>query len=111
MIAWLSCTWVAWIELGTAADVIERPQHPYTQALVAVAPSTRLRPAGRAAVLNGEVADTSRLPGGCRFHPRCPRARERCADEDVAPRPSGAAGQTAACWYPGVDQPARVPVA
>jgi oligopeptide transport system ATP-binding protein len=116
-LAWSLCDRVAVmylgrvIELGTAADVIERPQHPYTQALVAVAPSTRPRAAGRAAVLDGEVPDTSHLPHGCRFHPRCPRARERCADEDVAPRPSGAAGQTAACWYPGVDQPARVPVA
>ena len=49
------------------------------------------------------MPDASRVPGGCRFHPRCPRARERCADEDVALRPGGAAGQTAACWYPGVE--------
>jgi oligopeptide/dipeptide ABC transporter ATP-binding protein len=106
-LAWALCDRIAVmylgrvIELGNAADVLERPQHPYTQALIAVAPSTRPRPSGRAAILSGEVPDATRLPSGCRFHPRCPRARERCADEDVALRPTGAAGQTAACWYPG----------
>ena len=104
-LAWALCDRVAVmylgriVELGTAADVLERPQHPYTQALIAVAPSTRTRP--RAAILSGELPDASQLPSGCRFHPRCPRARERCSAVDVALRPSGAAGQTAACWYPG----------
>ena len=107
-LAWALCDRIAVmylgrvVELGTAADVLERPQHPYTQALVAVAPSTHPRLDGRrAAILSGEAPDASRVPSGCRFHPRCPRARERCADEDVGLRPSGAAGQTAACWYPG----------
>ncbi|HET6171067.1 MAG TPA: ABC transporter ATP-binding protein [Gaiellales bacterium] len=110
-LAWALCDRVAVmylgrvIELGSAADVLERPQHPYTQALIAVAPSTRPRLAGRASILEGEVPDATRLPSGCRFHPRCPRARERCADEDVGPRPTGAAGQTAACWYPGIESP------
>jgi len=108
-LAWALCDRVAVmylgrvIEIGQASDVLERPQHPYTQALIAVAPSTRPRAPGQAAVLEGEVPDASRLPSGCRFHPRCPRARERCADEDVALRPSGAPGQTAACWYPGFE--------
>jgi peptide/nickel transport system ATP-binding protein len=106
-LAWALCDRVAVmylgriVELGRAADVLERPQHPYTQALIAVAPSTRPRQAVRSAILSGEVPDASQLPSGCRFHPRCPRARERCSVEDVALRPSGAAGQTAACWYPG----------
>jgi oligopeptide/dipeptide ABC transporter ATP-binding protein len=108
-LAWALCDRVAVmylgrvIEIGNAADVLERPQHPYTQALISVAPSTRPRLTGRAAILPGEVPDASHLPGGCRFHPRCPRARERCADEDVALRPCGAPGQTAACWYPGIE--------
>ena len=106
-LAWSLCDRVAVmylgrvVELGSAADVLERPQHPYTQALIAVAPSTRPRPGGRAAILEGEVPDASRLPGGCRFHPRCPRARERCAEEDVAPRPSGAAGSDRGVLVPG----------
>jgi oligopeptide/dipeptide ABC transporter ATP-binding protein len=106
-LAWSLCDRVAVmylgrvVEIGTAADVLERPQHPYTQALIAVAPSTRPRSNGRAAILTGEVPDASQVPTGCRFHPRCPRARERCAETEVALRPSGAPGQTAACWYPG----------
>jgi oligopeptide/dipeptide ABC transporter ATP-binding protein len=106
-LAWALCDRVAImylgrvVEIGNAADVLERPQHPYTQALIAAAPSTRPRPARRAPLLDGDVPDAARLPGGCRFHPRCPRARERCAVEDVGLRPAGAPGQTAACWYPG----------
>ena len=65
---------------------------------------TRPRPPGRAAMLKGEVPDAAQVPSGCRFHPRCPRARERCSFEDVPLRPSGAAGQTAACWYPGPEE-------
>jgi peptide/nickel transport system ATP-binding protein len=109
-LAWALCDRVAVmylgriVELGSAADVLERPQHPYTQALIAVAPSTRPRLGGRSAILSSEVPDASRLPGGCRFHPRCPRARDRCSVEDVPLRPSGAAGQTAACWYPGPEE-------
>jgi oligopeptide/dipeptide ABC transporter ATP-binding protein len=106
-LAWAVCDRVAVmylgrvVELGSAADVLERPQHPYTRALVAVAASTRPRSAGRGGILAGDSPDAAHVPGGCRFHPRCPRARERCADEDLGLRPSGAAGQTAACWYPG----------
>jgi peptide/nickel transport system ATP-binding protein len=110
-LAWALCDRVAImylgrvIEIGSAADVLERPQHPYTQALIAVAPSTRPRVASRAAILDGELPDASRIPSGCRFHPRCPRARERCGEDDVGLRPTGAPGQTAACWYPGSESP------
>ncbi len=106
-LAWTLCDRVAVmylgriVELGTAADVLERPQHPYTQALLAVAPTTRPRPDGDRPILAGDAPAATQVPGGCRFHPRCARARERCAEEDVGLRPSGAAGQTAACWYPG----------
>ena len=109
-LAWVLCDRVAVmylgrvVELGNAADVLERPQHPYTQALIAASPSTRPKPSGERALLAGETPDPSHVPGGCRFHPRCPRARERCADEDVGLRPTGAAGQTAACWYPGEEE-------
>ena len=109
-LAWALCDRIAVlyrgrvVELGQAADVLERPQHPYTQALVALSPSTRPRPARRAGILPGDEADAAPVPGGCRFHPRCPRARERCAEEDVGLRPTGAAGQTAACWYPGSEE-------
>ncbi|HEX2025476.1 MAG TPA: ABC transporter ATP-binding protein [Actinomycetota bacterium] len=59
------------VEVGPAEDVLTRPLHPYTQALLEVAPG----PSGDASerpVLAGEPPDPTRIPPGCRFHPRCP---------------------------------------
>ena len=57
------------VECGTTEEVLEAPQHPYTRALLSVVPDIeRLEPV----VLKGEVPDPTRIPGGCRFHPRCP---------------------------------------
>jgi len=57
------------VEIGTTEDVLERPQHPYTRALLSVVPEiTHVEPV----VLAGEPPDPTRIPGGCRFHPRCP---------------------------------------
>ncbi len=57
------------VECGTTEEVLESPRHPYTRALLSVVPEIeRLEPV----VLKGEVPDPTRIPGGCRFHPRCP---------------------------------------
>ncbi len=57
------------VESGPTEEVLARPQHPYTQALLSVVPETeKLEPV----VLKGEIPDPTRIPGGCRFHPRCP---------------------------------------
>jgi oligopeptide/dipeptide ABC transporter ATP-binding protein len=83
------------VERGSAVDVIERPQHPYTQALVAAVPvpsaHARLREP-----LSGELPDATNVPTGCRFHPRCPRRFEPCdsVDPSLLATP---AGQLAAC--------------
>ncbi len=68
------------VELGRAADVIERPRHPYTRALVSAIPTpdpdierTRQR-----IVLPGDPPSPINPPSGCSFHPRCPYAREIC---------------------------------
>jgi peptide/nickel transport system ATP-binding protein len=78
------------VELGPTEDVLLRPLHPYTKALLDVVPEAGGidRP-----VLEGEAPDPTRIPAGCRFHPRCPvvatgRAAElgileRCTGEDV----------------------------
>jgi peptide/nickel transport system ATP-binding protein len=56
------------VESGPVADVLLRPRHPYTQALVSVlSDSSGGRPLG------GEPPDPTAIPAGCRFHPRCPR--------------------------------------
>jgi peptide/nickel transport system ATP-binding protein len=70
------------VECGTTEEVLEAPQHPYTQALLSVVPEIeRLEPV----VLKGEIPDPTRIPGGCRFHPRCPALADgRAAAAGVA---------------------------
>ena len=65
------------VECGTTEQVLEAPQHPYTRALLSVVPEIeRIEPV----VLQGEVPDPTRIPGGCRFHPRCPALADGTAD-------------------------------
>ena len=57
------------VECGTTEEILESPQHPYTRALLSIVPEIEhLTPV----VLQGEVPDPTHIPGGCRFHPRCP---------------------------------------
>jgi oligopeptide/dipeptide ABC transporter ATP-binding protein len=92
------------VELGPAEEVLQRPLHPYTKALLDVVPEAGGidRP-----ILTGEPPDPTRMPPGCRFHPRCPvvasgRAaalgiEDRCRGEDLGlfvPDP----GHQAACY-------------
>ncbi len=66
-------------EVGPAEEVVERPLHPYTRALLAAVPVPGgARGAGRRAVLRGEPPSAANPPPGCPFHPRCPLAREVC---------------------------------
>ena len=78
------------VEIGPAEDVLTRPLHPYTQALLEVVPEAGGldRP-----FLTGEPPDPTRIPPGCRFHPRCPElasggaasvgVESRCVGEDL----------------------------
>ena len=72
------------VEEGPAKDVIRDPQHPYTQALLSVVPKPDPRDNKAAQILTGETPDAVKIPTGCRFHPRCPLAEERCTIEDPA---------------------------
>ena len=87
------------VEIG-ARDVIHRePKHPYTQGLLSaipVADPTRRRDR---IVPKGEVASGLEPPTGCRFHPRCPAAFDRCRVERPAPRAVGPAHQAACHLY------------
>jgi len=57
------------VEVGTTEQVLQEPKHPYTRALLSVVPEMdQIEPI----VLVGETPDPSRVPSGCRFHPRCP---------------------------------------
>jgi oligopeptide/dipeptide ABC transporter ATP-binding protein len=63
------------VEIGPAENVLTNPLHPYTRALLEVAPERGGDVAGRR-VLAGEPPDPTRIPPGCRFHPRCPEVAE-----------------------------------
>ena len=85
------------VEVGPTEEVLAAPQHPYTQALLSVVPEIeRIEPV----VLEGETPDPTRIPAGCRFHPRCPALADGEAaaagiEEPAAATPlAGAAGGT-----------------
>ena len=79
------------VEVGAVEDVLLRPQHPYTRALLEAVPSTSGE--GPSAPLGGEPPDPTSIPQGCRFHPRCPlravlpesKARQCLTDVPVLP--------------------------
>jgi peptide/nickel transport system ATP-binding protein len=71
------------VESAPSAEVFERPNHPYTRALLAEIP--RLEATKRAYVpIKGEIPSPLDPPPGCHFHPRCPHSTPRCQAE--APR-------------------------
>ena len=82
-------------ELGGVREVLTQPQHPYTYGLMA---STPLAAQGQRRLhqIPGAMPRLSMMPEGCAFHPRCPRAAERCRSK---PLPS-IDGTRAACWFP-----------
>ena len=89
------------VEQGPARDVVRNPQHPYTRALLSVVPHRDPRQRSTPQILQGETPKPIDVPAaGCRFHPRCPVAEDRCRREDPALRPPAAtvaAGHEAAC--------------
>ncbi|MDT8385927.1 MAG: dipeptide ABC transporter ATP-binding protein [Thiogranum sp.] len=66
------------VEEGDVQDVLENPQHPYTQALLSAVPSVE-RDTGRTVIrLEGDLPSPSSPPAGCHFHPRCRYAMDVC---------------------------------
>ncbi len=69
------------VELAPAADLFRAPQHPYSQALIDAVPIPDPALRHERVPLKGEVSSLIAPPPGCRFHPRCPVAIDRCRDE------------------------------
>jgi peptide/nickel transport system ATP-binding protein len=82
-------------EIGPVADVIHRPQHPYTKGLMGSIPSI-VAEREELAQIEGAMPRLTAIPAGCAFHPRCPHVFERCRRERPELMPAGAT--RAACW-------------
>jgi oligopeptide/dipeptide ABC transporter ATP-binding protein len=99
------------VEIGTSPEVVANPAHPYTRALLEVTGGDD--ELGEGAVLAGETPSASRVPEGCRFHPRCPLYAERgqpevCRTQDPVLCGVGQAAQAerehlVACHFPNTD--------
>lgn len=70
------------VELATREDLFLRPLHPYTLALMSAIPVPNPRLKRQRTILKGDVPSPLNPPKGCRFHPRCPVALEKCSQEE-----------------------------
>jgi peptide/nickel transport system ATP-binding protein len=82
-------------EMGPVADVIHRPQHPYTVGLMGSIPSIG-EDRERLAQIDGAMPRLNAIPRGCAFNPRCPKMMPRCREERPELVPAGQS--LAACW-------------
>lgn len=90
------------VEIGDQSQIFERPQHPYTQALLSAVPSADLDIARQAnpILLPGELPSPANPPSGCNFRTRCWKADERCSEEEPELVPRGGEHESA-CHYSG----------
>ena len=90
----LAVMYAGWlVEVAPIAEIITKPRHPYTRALIAALPSLERR--GALAGIPGLAPLLRDLPPGCAFHPRCPQATDRCRIEK--PMARDIAGAQVAC--------------
>ena len=87
------------VETGEAHALARAPKHPYTEALFSASLPSHPDERRDEVILSGEVPSPLHPPSGCRFHPRCPRAMPRCAEEE--PKLRDVAGSLVACHLYG----------
>ncbi|NDC83136.1 ABC transporter ATP-binding protein [bacterium] len=84
------------VETGTPTQIFKMPKHPYTQALISAIPVPDPDLRQKPKLISGDIPSPANLPAGCRFHPRCPIATDRCRDLE----PELIDG--VACWNSGI---------
>lgn len=82
------------VEIGEADDLYESPKHPYTAGLLESIPRIRNKKIAKLPTIDGMVPDLLKLPAGCAFAQRCPKAQARCRQEDPPLE------QGVACFFP-----------
>jgi oligopeptide/dipeptide ABC transporter ATP-binding protein len=95
------------VESGPSEQMYDHARHPYANALLSAVPlpDPRTMAQRERIVLAGDVPSPINPPQACRFHPRCPKAQPRCAEEEPAliPRLADPPDHTAACHFPVSD--------
>ncbi len=95
------------VEIGPSDPLYGFPRHPYTGALLSAVPVPD--PTGghrERALLSGDVPSPANPPQACRFHTRCPKARDLCSQEEPLLESKGS-GTVVACHYPLTEEEAR----
>jgi oligopeptide/dipeptide ABC transporter ATP-binding protein len=96
------------VETGEARTLARTPKHPYTEALFAAALPSHPDERRDEIILPGEVPSPLNPPSGCRFHPRCPRAMARCAEQ--VPTLKDVEGRFVACHLYEASEADRIPM-
>ncbi len=95
------------VEQAPVEQLWAHPRHPYTDALLSAVPIPDPEHVSQRQqiILVGDVPSPINPPPGCRFHPRCPKARQACVDSEpeLTPRLGDAAAHLAACHFPVQD--------
>lgn len=87
------------VELADRDELFSHPAHPYTGALLSAIPLADTKKRRKRVILQGDIPNPYHPPTGCYFHTRCPKATERCKEEEPPLEEIGP-GHTCACFYP-----------
>ena len=90
------------VELANADELFDYPLHPYTEALIEAVPIPDPKTKEMKIILHGEVPSPINPPSGCRFHPRCSRAQEKCAEKEPMLEELKK-DHLVACYFPLID--------
>tara|TARA_B100001250_G_scaffold413638_1_gene448442 strand:- start:871 stop:1920 length:1050 start_codon:yes stop_codon:yes gene_type:complete len=91
-------------EIGDGDLIYEQPTHPYTRLLLAAIPDPENKHQAISDVLEGELPSPLEPPSGCRFRTRCPRATEKCADEEPEFQQIEGKDHWVACHFPHLEE-------